>query len=390
MLAFVIGAFFGGVAGGLFAFNERSITPGYFGLQKSIEIVVIVTLGGLGSISGAILAAIVLTLLPGGSAAGREYRMIIYSLLLVVMMLLRRRACSAGGAWPRRWRRRPRDDVRPRSARAQGVTAIGSHRDRHAPIWHWTTRSSTRLPPVRRTAAVTTSASASSPGELVGLIGPNGAGKTTAFNLITGVYTPSAGEVRLDGRRIDRRTPAQINRAGIARTFQNIRLFQSLTVLDNVAVAFSRSKEHGLLRTVLRTPRFFRERYRSEAEATDLLTTLGLAENADLPAGNLPYGDQRRLEIARALATRPTILLLDEPAAGMNPQEKVELMALIRFIRDRFSVGILLIEHDMKLVMSICERITVLDHGETIAVGTPAEVRGNPEVIEAYLGETTA
>jgi branched-chain amino acid transport system ATP-binding protein len=224
-------------------------------------------------------------------------------------------------------------------------------------------------------------------GELVGLIGPNGAGKTTCFNLITGVYPPSRGEIRLGDRRINGLNPVAINRAGIARTFQNIRLFQNLTVLDNVVVGFTRSAEHGLLRTIFRTPRFARERDDAERRGMELLHTLGLDAKAHFVAKNLPYGDQRRLEIARALATGPQILLLDEPAAGMNPAEKVDLMGLIRLIRDRFRLGILLIEHDMKLVMSICERITVLDHGETIACGTPEEVQNSPDVIEAYLGE---
>jgi len=226
-----------------------------------------------------------------------------------------------------------------------------------------------------------------SSGELVGLIGPNGAGKTTAFNLITGVYKPNAGEIRMSGRRIDGSPPNQINRSGIARTFQNIRLFANLSVLDNVVVGLNRPAERGLLGTVLRTPGFARARAAAEAEGVDLLRTLGLADKAHFVARNLPYGDQRRLEIARALATGPRVLLLDEPAAGMNPQEKADLMGLIRFIRDRFGVGILLIEHDMKLVMNVCERITVLDHGETIAVGGAAEIQANPKVIEAYLGE---
>jgi len=227
------------------------------------------------------------------------------------------------------------------------------------------------------------------PGELVGLIGPNGAGKTTAFNVVTGVYRPTSGRITLDGNSIAGLPPFKINRRGIARTFQNIRLFAGLSVLENVLVGFTQSVTHGFLGTVLRTPKHQREDRAHDDEAMALLDTLGLAPKAGMQAGSLPYGDQRRLEIARALATRPKILLLDEPAAGMNPQEKAELMNLIRFIRDRFKVGIWLIEHDMKLVMSVCERITVLDHGETIAVGTPAEVQANPAVIGAYLGEPT-
>jgi len=223
-------------------------------------------------------------------------------------------------------------------------------------------------------------------GELVALIGPNGAGKTTAFNLVAGIYAPDAGRIVLDGRSLAGLDPAAINHAGLARTFQNIRLFQNLTVLDNVIVALNNSAEHGLLTTLLRGPRFHRESRKSHARGMELLATLRLDQYASRLAGGLPYGDQRRLEIARALATSPRILLLDEPAAGMNPREKVELMELIRFIRDRFKVGIWLIEHDMNLVMKISQRITVLDHGEMLAVGSPDEIQANPKVIEAYLG----
>ena len=225
------------------------------------------------------------------------------------------------------------------------------------------------------------------PGELVGLIGPNGAGKTTTFNIVTGVYRPTSGSVLLNGRSIAGAKPYEINRLGIARTFQNIRLFGELSVLDNVLVSFNQSALGGFFGTLARTPAHEKLERQREAEAMSLLETFQLADRAGEIASSLPYGQQRRLEIARALATRPRILLLDEPAAGMNPQEKAELMELIRFLLGRFELGIWLIEHDMKLVMSICQRITVLDHGETIAIGAPREIQENPDVIEAYLGE---
>jgi len=222
---------------------------------------------------------------------------------------------------------------------------------------------------------------------LHGLIGPNGAGKTTVFNLLTGVYCPEEGFVTVDGKRIDGLKPHQIAQAGVSRTFQNIRLFGELCVLDNVRIGCQARHPHGILSTILRSGSYVATERAIVARARRLLDLFGLAGKEYVQAKHLPYGDQRRLEIARALATGPKVLLLDEPAAGMNPQEKQELMQLIRFIRDQFGIGILLIEHDMKLVMNICERITVLDHGETIAVGTAAQVQANPEVIEAYLVE---
>jgi branched-chain amino acid transport system ATP-binding protein len=227
-------------------------------------------------------------------------------------------------------------------------------------------------------------------GALHGLIGPNGAGKTTIFNLLTGVYCPQSGSVSIDGKRVDGRKSYQIAKAGLSRTFQNIRLFSDLSVLDNIRIGCQLRHPFGIWSTMIRSRRQVRDERQILAQATELLEIFHLTSRARDEACNLPYGDQRRLEIARALATQPKVLLLDEPAAGMNPQEKVELMNLIRFIRDRFQIGILLIEHDMKLVMSICERITVLDHGETIAVGTPQQVQCNSKVIEAYLGEAPA
>lgn len=222
--------------------------------------------------------------------------------------------------------------------------------------------------------------------EIVGLIGPNGAGKTTIFNMLTKVYEPTRGEIFFDGKSTKGMNTVDINKAGMARTFQNIRLFDKLTVEENIKVALHHTTNYGLIDGMLHTPKYRHEEFRIRKEAMKYLKIFGMTKTADYRAGSLPYGAQRRLEIMRALATKPKLLLLDEPAAGMNPTETEDLLNCINTIRDRFGIAILLIEHDMSLVMNVCQRIQVLDYGRTIAAGTPEEIANNPQVISAYLG----
>ena len=224
-------------------------------------------------------------------------------------------------------------------------------------------------------------------GQLYGLIGPNGAGKTTAFNLLTGVYKPTMGNFFLDGEKLTGHNTIEINKKGIARTFQNIRLFKQLSVLDNVKVGLHNNFKYSTAEGILRMPAFFRTEKEMDKKAIELLEVFDLAEEKDYMASNLPYGKQRKLEIARALATSPKLLLLDEPAAGMNPNETQELMDTIRFVRDNFDMTILLIEHDMRLVSGICEEITVLNFGTVLAQGETSKVLKDPEVLKAYLGD---
>ena len=224
-------------------------------------------------------------------------------------------------------------------------------------------------------------------GQLYGLIGPNGAGKTTIFNLLTGVYKPNAGSIVLDDVNITGKSTIEINQAGIARTFQNIRLFKGMSVLDNVKAGLHNHHKYSTVEGIFRLPRYFKIEKEMDEEAMNLLKVFDLDKECDFKASNLPYGKQRKLEIARALATEPKLLLLDEPAAGMNPNETAELMDTIRFVRDNFNMTVLLIEHDMKLVSGICEKLTVLNFGQVLREGATSDVLHDPEVIKAYLGE---
>lgn len=224
-------------------------------------------------------------------------------------------------------------------------------------------------------------------GQLYGLIGPNGAGKTTVFNLLTGVYKPTEGIIKLDGQDITGKSTIEINKAGIARTFQNIRLFKDMSVLDNVKAGLHNHHKYSTVEGIFRLPRYYKIEKEMDEEAMSLLKVFDLDKECDFKASNLPYGKQRKLEIARALATEPKLLLLDEPAAGMNPNETAELMETIRFVRDNFDMTVLLIEHDMKLVSGICEKLTVLNFGQVLREGATSDVLHDPEVIKAYLGE---
>ena len=375
VFAFTLAAFFAGVAGALYAHQQGSISAATFDYNKSIDYLVMVVLGGMGSITGSILSATVLSLLPEylrdlTSLLNKalpfkiaDPRMLIYSLVLILMMIFRPKGLlgTAEFSLLRVW------EFCARYVR-KAWQAIAKH-----------------LPQRKKKVAENVNLHLMD-NEIVGLIGPNGAGKTTIFNMLTGVYQPTAGDIILLGKSIVGHSTHYITANGIARTFQNIRLFKSMTVIENIKVAFQTRMHYTAMEGIVRAPRYAREERGIDIRARELLSVFDMEDVADVPADSLPYGQQRKLEICRALASNPKVLLLDEPAAGMNPKETEELMQAIRIIRDRFSVAILLIEHDMKLVMGICERIYVLNYGRIIAEGTPDQVSHNAEVIAAYLG----
>ena len=387
LLAFTIAAFFAGVAGGLFAHQNGILTAKMFGFNKSIEYLVMVVLGGMGSITGSVVAAAVLVALPEVLRGMAEYRLIIYSLMLIIMMLFRpigllgTKEFSLVELWDASAAKlRKLLGHQPGQTKMPFVPRYDIWEDQ--PVLETTNLGIT----FGGLKAATDVNMCLMNNEIVGLIGPNGAGKTTIFNLLTGIYQPTEGDIVLLGKSILGKPTHAITESGIARTFQNIRLFKSMTVLENIKVAFHSRMHYSPINGIIRGAQYASEERGIDIRARELLRVFDMEETADLPAEGLPYGQQRKLEICRALASNPKVLLLDEPAAGMNPIETQELMQTIKTIRSKFSVAILLIEHDMRLVMGICERIYVLNYGQIIAEGTPEEIRYNPEVITAYLG----
>lgn len=387
LFAFTLAAFFAGIAGGLYAHQIGMLTAKTFGFNKSIEYLVMVVLGGMGSITGSIISSVVLVALPEFLRGFSEWRLVIYSLLLIIMMLFRpsglmgtkefslTRVWDATGAFFKRLFRIKKKQVK---------MPFTPYYD----VWEDAVVLETNNLGIRFGGLVAAQGINIQlrNNEIVGLIGPNGAGKTTVFNMLTGVYSPTEGDIILLNKPIKGMPTHEITKNGVARTFQNIRLFKSMTVLDNIKVAFHTRMQYSPISGILRGSAYQSEEMGIDIRARELLRVFDMEGVANTLADGLPYGQQRKLEICRALACNPKVLLLDEPAAGMNPIETAELMKTIKIIRTTFSVAILLIEHDMKLVMGICERIYVLNYGRIIAQGTPDSIGKNPEVIAAYLG----
>lgn len=389
LLAFGLGATWAGLAGVFFASKMTFISPESFTFFESVLVLCMVVLGGMGSIPGVILGAAMLLILPEMMRQFALYRMLVFGAAMVGMMVMRPKGLLTA-------RRRAIPLWRKGSSRAAVVSGpqVSSTGSRQVDvsvqppretrmILLETDKLSVDFGGLRALDMVDLSVKA---GEIVSLIGPNGAGKTTFFNCVTGLFPPSSGEVRYRGDNLIGLRPHQVAAKGVSRTFQNIRLFQDMTVLENVMVGGHCRMRAGVIGAIIRPRSVTQEEEELVSKADDLLRFVGLADKSDLWASQLPYGDQRRLEIARAMASDPTLLLLDEPAAGMNPQETNALMNLIYAIRTR-GITVLLIEHHMKLVMGISERIVVLDHGVKIAEGTPEEIRADSMVIGAYLGK---
>ena len=387
LFAFTLAAFFAGIAGGLYAHHIGMLSAKTFGFNKSIEYLVMVVLGGMGSITGSIISSAVLVALPEFLRGFSEWRLVIYSTLLIVMMLFRpsglmgTKEFSLIKIWDgvAQWFKRTLG-IKKRQAKMPYTP--------HYDVWEDSIVLETKNLGIRFGGLVAAEGINLNlrNNEIVGLIGPNGAGKTTVFNMLTGVYAPTDGEIILLSKSINGMSTHEITKSGIARTFQNIRLFKSMTVLENIKVAFHTRMQYSPISGIIRASSYQTEEMGIDIRARELLRVFDMEDVAHAQADSLPYGQQRKLEICRALACNPKVLLLDEPAAGMNPIETAELMATIKIIRNQFSVAILLIEHDMKLVMGICERIYVLNYGRVIAHGSPAEIGKNPEVIAAYLG----